>query len=264
MPGDAPAGFPAAPAVPWAIRSVLVDAAVAGSAMAGRVRRALPGVPFTVLERPGALADALANGPEADRTAGRSCTSRPIAAGFCGPARGQELPLLRLPHRAHRRGLPHGLHLLHPEGLPAFDILRAFANTADMFAELGRSSAGTGPGASGGHRGVRRLPGPRAGHRAHLGTAPFPARLRQRGRGAQIQDCGPVLDGREPPAGPGPGGLVGERPGRRGRPGARRAAAFGQAQRGPRGRPGRFGSACTSTPSCPIPGGRKATPPRWT
>ncbi len=138
MTGDAPAGVPADPAVPWDIRSVLVDAAVAGSVMAGRVRRTLPGVPFTVLEHPGALADALPGGPEADRPGGRVLHLAAHRGRFlrpCPGAKSYRCCGYRIVHIGE--GCPMDCTYCILKAYLRSDILRAFANTADMFAELG-------------------------------------------------------------------------------------------------------------------------------
>ncbi|QLA21198.1 SPL family radical SAM protein [Desulfolutivibrio sulfoxidireducens] len=144
MTPDAPAGPPANPANPWNIRAVFVDQAVAGSAMARRVRQRLPEAAFQVVED---------SGPSA-----------PGHPSGCGPSGGpgpggESGRVLRL--SAHRgrflRPCPGaksyrccGYRIVHiGEGCPMdctycilkaylrTDDLRVFANTPDMFAELG-------------------------------------------------------------------------------------------------------------------------------
>jgi spore photoproduct lyase len=146
--------LPPAPVATWDIRAVVADAAVADSAMARRVRGRLPHVPFTVADPPGESA----SGRRPPTRPADPATAADRAAGTDaeGAATGRVLRL-----SAHRgrflRPCPGaksyrccGYRIVHiGEGCPMdctycilkaylrTNDLRVFANTADMFSELG-------------------------------------------------------------------------------------------------------------------------------
>lgn len=158
--------MPERPDAPWDIRAVAVDAAVAGSAMAARVRRRLPRVPFAVTGSPDAPAsvthDAPASLPKgAPASLPKDAPASGPGSGLSGGPAPPQAPGRVLRLAAHKgrflRPCPGaksyrccGYRIVHiGEGCPmdcTYCILKAylrtddltvFANTPAMFAELG-------------------------------------------------------------------------------------------------------------------------------
>jgi spore photoproduct lyase len=133
---------PDLPAHPWDIRAVHAEAAVAGSAMARRVRERLPHVPFTVTGPQDAPASGPApcppHGPVPTPPPGRVLRLSAHKGRFlrpCPGAKSYRCCGYRIVHIGE--GCPMDCTYCILKAYLRTDDLRVFANTGDMFRELG-------------------------------------------------------------------------------------------------------------------------------